>query len=84
MPLFIPDSTQKLPIEKSERPYLRIFLLVGTAASLLCLVDCVLTPVVLAFSPTLAALLPGSNTTHRSLIFFVPSLGLLAFLSGSS
>ena len=54
----------------------------GAAASLLCLVHCVLTPMVLALSPALATLLPGSNTTHRVLIFFVVSLGLLAFLSG--
>jgi peptidoglycan/LPS O-acetylase OafA/YrhL len=54
----------------------------GSAASLLCLVHCVLTPIVLALSPTLATLLPGSRTTHQVLIFFVVSLGLLAFVSG--
>ena len=54
----------------------------GSATSLLCLVHCVLTPVILALSPTLATLLPGNNTTHQVLIFFVVSLGLLAFLSG--
>ena len=54
----------------------------GTAASLLCLIHCVLMPIIVALSPTLTMLLPGSNTTHRVLIVFVVSLGLLAFLSG--
>jgi len=54
----------------------------GSMASLLCLIHCVLTPIVLALSPTLATLLPGSRTTHQVLIFFVVSLGLLAFISG--
>jgi len=54
----------------------------GSAASVLCLVHCVLTPILLALSPALATLLPGSRTTHQVLIFFVVSLGLLAFLSG--
>ncbi|MCU1298706.1 MAG: hypothetical protein JWO91_2984 [Acidobacteriaceae bacterium] len=55
----------------------------GTAASMLCVVHCVLTPVLLALSPTLATMLPGSTSVHRILIFFVVSLGLLAFVSGS-
>jgi hypothetical protein len=54
----------------------------GTAASMLCVVHCVLTPVLLALSPTLATMLPGSTLVHRILIFFVVSLGLLAFISG--
>jgi hypothetical protein len=44
----------------------------GTAASMLCVVQ----------SPTLATMLPGSTSVHRILIFFVVSLGLLAFISG--
>jgi len=51
----------------------------GSMASLLCLIHCVLTPIVLTLSPTLATLLPGSRTTHQVLIFFVVSSGLLAF-----
>ena len=54
----------------------------GSMASLLCLIHCVLTPIVLTLSPTLATLLPGSRTTHQVLIFFVVSSGLLAFVSG--
>jgi hypothetical protein len=54
----------------------------GTAASLLCMVHCVLTPVVLALSPALAALLPGDTKTHRVLLCLIVSLGLLAFVSG--
>ena len=56
--------------------------LLGTAASALCLVHCVLTPFLLALSPTLTGFLPGSNTTHHVFVFFVVSLGLLAFFSG--
>ncbi len=54
----------------------------GSGASLLCLVHCALTPLVLAMSPTLATMLPGSTATHQALIFFVVSLGLVAFVSG--
>ena len=54
----------------------------GTAASLLCMVHCVLTPVALALSPALATLLPGDTKTHRVLLCAVVSLGLLAFVSG--
>lgn len=54
----------------------------GTAASLLCMVHCVLTPVALALSPALATLLPGDTKMHRILLCLVVSLGLLAFVSG--
>jgi hypothetical protein len=49
---------------------------------MLCVIHCVLTPVLLALSPALATMLSGSASVHRVLIFFVVSLGLLAFVSG--
>ncbi len=54
----------------------------GIAASTLCFVHCLLTPVLLAASPALAHLLPGEESTHRALAIGIAVLGAVALLRG--
>lgn len=54
----------------------------GIWASALCVVHCLLTPVLLSLSPVLAHLLPGEESTHRSLAVLVALFGTVALLSG--
>jgi hypothetical protein len=55
---------------------------VGIAASTLCAIHCLLFPVMLAFAPTLAHFLPGSETIHRVLAYLLAAVGLVAFWEG--
>jgi uncharacterized membrane protein YfcA len=55
---------------------------VGIGASTLCVVHCVLLPIALAFSPTLAHILPGNETVHRTLAYLLAGVGLIAFWTG--
>jgi uncharacterized membrane protein YfcA len=55
---------------------------VGIGASTLCAIHCVLLPVALAFAPTLAHLLPGSEVVHRTLAYLLAAVGLIAFWTG--
>src|SRR5690349_8085147 len=55
---------------------------IGTAASALCVIHCVVTPIIVSLAPAFAAFLPGSSMVHRVLIFFVAALGALALRSG--
>jgi uncharacterized membrane protein YfcA len=55
---------------------------VGIAAATLCAIHCLLLPVMLAFAPTLAHLLPGSETVHRALAYLLAAVGLVAFWAG--
>ena len=54
----------------------------GTWASALCVVHCLLTPVLLSFSVVLAHMLPSEERTHRSLALLVATLGAIALLRG--
>lgn len=54
----------------------------GTWASLLCVVHCLLTPVLLSFSSVFAHFLPGEEPTHRLLAVCVAVLGALAVIGG--
>jgi hypothetical protein len=54
----------------------------GACVSGLCLVHCVAMPIILAFSPTLAHLIPGDEVVHRVLALLVVSAGLPSFLGG--
>ncbi len=54
----------------------------GIAASLLCVVHCLFTPILLSFSAVAAHLLPGEERTHRTLAVVVAALGCIALLSG--
>ena len=55
---------------------------IGIGASTLCMVHCLLTPLLLAFAPACAHFLPGSETVHRTLAYLLMALGLLAFRAG--
>ena len=55
---------------------------VGISASTLCVVHCVLLPMALAFSPTLAHILPGNEDVHRTLAYLLAGVGLIAFWTG--
>jgi uncharacterized membrane protein YfcA len=55
---------------------------VGIGASTLCVIHCVLLPVVLAFAPTLAHFLPGDESVHRTLAYLLAVIGLVAFWAG--
>jgi hypothetical protein len=55
---------------------------VGIAASTLCAIHCLLLPVMLAFAPTLAHFLPGSETIHRTFAYLLAAVGLVAFWAG--
>ena len=55
---------------------------IGVSASVLCLVHCVLTPIVLSSAPVFSQFLPGDAQVHRVFIVLVVLIGLLAFVSG--
>ena len=55
---------------------------VGVGTSTLCVIHCLLLPLALAFAPTLAHFLPGSEAVHRSLAYLLAGVGLLAFRAG--
>ena len=54
----------------------------GASVSGLCLVHCVSMPLVFAFAPTLAHLIPGDEIVHRFLAFLVVGAGLPSFVIG--
>ena len=55
---------------------------VGVGASTLCVIHCLLLPVVLAFAPTLAHFVPGNEAVHLSLAYLLTGVGILAFRAG--
>jgi hypothetical protein len=55
---------------------------VGACVSGLCLVHCLAMPVVFAFAPTLAHLIPGDEVIHRLLAMLVLGAGLPSFYLG--
>jgi hypothetical protein len=54
----------------------------GVWASALCVVHCVLTPVLLSSSVVLAHFLPGEESVHRSFAVLVAVFGAIALLAG--
>jgi hypothetical protein len=54
----------------------------GVWASALCLVHCLLTPVLLSFSATLAQLLPSEAGVHRVLAVGIALIGAIAVIPG--
>ena len=55
---------------------------IGVAASTLCLIHCVLTPIAPSFAPVLSEFPPGDTAVHRVVILLVVAIGLLAFIQG--
>ena len=54
----------------------------GTWTSALCVVHCVVTPLVISSSAVLAHMLPGEERTHRTLAVLVALFGAAAVVSG--
>ncbi len=54
----------------------------GACVSGLCLIHCVAMPLVIAFAPTVAHLIPGDEFVHRLLGLFVVSAGVPSFAMG--
>lgn len=54
----------------------------GTAASTLCLVHCLLTPMLVSIFPGVLSVLPGDSLVHRILACVVVSAGTIAFIPG--
>lgn len=54
----------------------------GMWTSALCVVHCLLTPVLLSFSAVLAHLLPAEEGTHRTLALLVALFGTVALVAG--
>ena len=54
----------------------------GIWASALCVVHCVLTPVLLSMSVVFARFIPGEEGTHRTLAVGIAALGAIALIAG--
>src|ERR1700761_1746761 len=55
---------------------------VGIGASALCIVHCLLTPILLSMSAVFAHFLPSEERTHRSLAVFIAFVGAIALIRG--
>jgi predicted membrane channel-forming protein YqfA (hemolysin III family) len=55
---------------------------IGVWTSTLCLVHCLLTPVVLSLSAVSAHFLPSEERTHRTLAVAIAALGAIALIKG--
>ena len=56
--------------------------LAGISVSGLCVVHCILTPVIFSLAPAFSHFLPADELTHRVLALSVTEIGALAFRSG--
>jgi uncharacterized membrane protein YfcA len=54
----------------------------GIGVSALCIVHCLLTPILLSLSTVLAHAIPSEERTHHFLSFIVAAFGLIALLNG--
>jgi hypothetical protein len=54
----------------------------GIWASTLCVVHCIVTPVLISFSAVFAHFIPGEEKTHRTLAIGVAALGAIALVKG--
>jgi hypothetical protein len=54
----------------------------GVWASALCVVHCVVTPVLISMSVVMARFIPGEERTHRALAVGVAALGAMALVKG--
>jgi hypothetical protein len=54
----------------------------GIWASAICVVHCILTPVLLSISAVFAHFIPGEEKTHRTLAVCVAALGAIALIKG--
>src|SRR5438046_10672313 len=54
----------------------------GIWASALCVVHCIVTPVLISVSAVFAHYIPGEETTHRTVAVGVAALGAIALVKG--
>jgi hypothetical protein len=54
----------------------------GIWASALCVVHCIVTPVLLSMSVVFSRLIPGEERTHRTLAVGIAALGAIALING--
>lgn len=54
----------------------------GIWASALCVVHCIVTPVLISVSAVFAHLIPGEEKTHRTLAVGIAALGAIALVKG--
>jgi uncharacterized membrane protein YfcA len=54
----------------------------GIVTSALCVVHCIVTPVLLSISAVFAHLIPGEERTHRILAICIAALGAIALIQG--
>lgn len=72
----------RIGLLSSYTPVRRHADLVGAMASGVCLLHCLLTPVVLSLSPSFVSYLPGDAWFHRVLAVGIVLLGAAAFVPG--
>ena len=73
----------KLQIEIANKPAPAIWAdRMGIWASALCIVHCLLTPILLSMSAVFAHFLPSEERTHRSLAVFIAFVGAIALVRG--
>lgn len=75
-----PNDRRPAPVPK--QPFALSVDSLGTWASALCVVHCLLTPVVLSFSAVLVHLFPSEERIHRSLAILIAALGIIAVVRG--
>jgi MerC mercury resistance protein len=80
---FTNASRERLPMSSVPNSLPRVnWDAIGVGASTLCAIHCLLLPIVLAFAPTLAHFVPGTEVVHRALAFLLAAVGLIAFWAG--
>ncbi len=74
MELYAQSASTKLPSPWADR--------VGVWTSVLCVVHCLFTPILLSLSAAFAHFLPSEERVHRSLAVAIAAIGALALLRG--
>jgi hypothetical protein len=75
----IPDSP---PTDGPNRTFAVPVDQIGIWTSTLCVIHCLLTPVLLSFSAVSAHFLPSEERTHRTLAVVIATLGAIALVKG--
>jgi hypothetical protein len=73
---------QKTATNSRSRPFAFPVDQIGVWTSTLCVVHCLLTPVVLSLSAVSAHFLPSEERTHRTLAVAIAALGAIALVKG--
>lgn len=76
------QPTNATSITASKKPFAISADSLGIWASSLCVVHCLLTPLLISFSAVFAHFLPSEEKTHRVLAIVVTALGASALITG--